>query len=947
LRVSPLGGSVYKTLPPVIEEKGTPPRKLLFISEESGWPKVKVITPVLVPTGQYTTDVKTKITQCLHIAVELASLFGFNANGYSVDKSAVYLSLMTDKVVRPDPWIDVIKYKIACFFSYEMGLELPPDEFMFNERESSRGVLFHGRLRRWIRVIKKHEPQKYQSFITSVSIGLKSGLPRPSPARVQYSVKKTVKKLFIQRQKPKDPDHRTFKQYCRDGNINMFGECKAASLPGDRFGYQKGISSRAARCRPRVSHSTLIRQVIRTTNEIFRDQRFSSDQVTFNFPSTSANYVRGRNDGGSVCSVHDFLIEFMQEFESHMGFEFDKFKEFGICHGTERYWHEFSPTEYYWRTSPDHLKLRQGDGFTDWRRPPSGEFRSRMRLEVDDPTKLQKKFLEFYMFLVGKAMGEKPNVEPVGLMEALKVRIITKCPPILMYVMKPIQKWMAKCIGRYRVFSLTKGPVTERVVSESIRSDLKPGENWLSGDYAAATDNLRKEFSEAVGRAVGRFILPDEFLDEISVIRLRTLLCRSLTGFSLGLFEILDQIDDAKDDEHSAYHAQLNPSFHLKIGDVAIEEFLKSDMTFEQQDGQLMGSVTSFVILCIINAALCRYCLELGYQRKFELDDSDLNLLINGDDCVFVANDMVHAAWRWLGPRMGLEPSLGKYYYTNKFLQVNSRTFVPKLRPRFCMDVSSPKSYMQTFYKVKFVSMGLVLGMGRSCAVDKPEEAIQVEKLMNLSSWYNENMRQAPSYTHKSLHANYVCQLKTVIDHRSNRIPWYLPQWRGGLGLRPPKALKIGPSVGDLRRLTAAMNDGKEIPCLKTKDKWIYDQVVKDCVHPLALVLDDGIGSDQEFVNLLRFQTLTYSPLSKIMFGYKWLEEKRMRALQGDHRKMKFPQTYDLSWRVVRRLNSFWMRQHPRGSIKELNSLWDTTEKWRVNVIIKDADETVWDRALW
>jgi len=903
-----------------------------------------VITPVLIPTGQYTQDVKTKITQCLHIAVELATIFGFNAYGYSVDKSAEYLSLMTVKVVRPDPWIDVLKYKIACFFSHEMGLELPPDEFMFNERESSRGVLFHGRLRRWLRVIKKHEPQKYQSFITSVSIGLKSGLPRPSPARVEFAVKKTVNKLFIKRQKPKDPDHRTFKKFCRDGNINMFGECNAASLPDGRFGYQKGISSRATRCRPRISHSTLIRQVIRTTNEIFRFEKFSSDKVTFNFPSTSANYVRGRNDGGSVCSVHDFLQEFMNDYTNHTGEEFDRFKEFGIGLETERYWHEFSPEEYYWRTTPDHLKLRQGEGFIDWRRPPSGEFRQRLRYVVRDPTHLQKKFLNFYMFMVEKAMMESTNVEPIGLMEALKVRIITKCPPVLMYVMKPIQKWMAHCLGRYRVFALTKQPVTERLISESIRSDLKPGENWLSGDYSAATDNLRKEFSDAVGHAVGRYIVSDEFLDSITVDRLRLLLRRSLTGFSLGIMEILDLGDDQKNPSNFYYNS--GDVFGIRIGGVAIEEFLKSDLTLGQQDGQLMGSVTSFVVLCIINAALCRYCLELGYNRKFQLDDDDINLLINGDDCVFVANDGVHAAWRWLGPRMGLEPSLGKYYYTNKFLQVNSRTFVPKLRPRFCMDASSSKSYMQTFYKVKFVSMGLVLGMGRSCVANQPKEAIQVDKLMNLSSWYNENMRQAPSYTHRSLHNNYVGQLKLAIDHKSCHIPWYLPQWHGGLGLRPPKSLGIKPSVGDLKRLTSALNDGYHVPCLKTKDKWIYDQVVKDCLLKESLIVDDSLGSDQEFVNSLRFQTLTYSPLTKIMFGYKFVEEQRLRVEAGG-KKMKFPQTYDLNWRVVRKLNSFWRRRCYPSTTIEINDLWRTTEKWRVNVRIERADDTVWDRALW
>lgn len=911
--IPPFGVENKNSQPLVTEVKGTPPRKILFVSESSGWPKVMAITPVPSPTGQYTRDVITKITQCLRISIELFSIYGFNSQGYSVQPTVHYLCALTNKVIRPDPWIDVMKYKIACLFAYENSLEMPSDDFGFNEPKDKQGILFHGRVRRWFRVLKRHEPEKFRSLMTSLSIGLKSGLPRPTKERVDYSVRKTIKKLFVSPQKSKDLVHLSFREKCHQQGVFVSAEAVHGKPSWARVGPIREASS-SCRGKRAVTHSELIRQVRRTAREIFIGKVFGSKDINVFFPSTSANYIRSRSGGGSVLVVQDLLKEFFKDYELHTG-KHPSLEEFNVSLEPYRFWHEFDSVEY----EKEIKKSRLGNVPLGHERVHSGEFRQGVRYFVHDWTHLSAKFFEFYKFLILQCMKEDPTVSPIGLMEALKVRIITKCPPVLMYVVKPIQAWMAKVLREWTIFRLTGEPITERVISESIRREPGPGNKWLSGDYSAATDNLRKEFSDEVVSQISKCFRGDQLVSDEYMDYLRVLFQRSLTGFNIDINfldkrKYLDNFGRMDDDDLASIVNGKLP----------------------QKDGQLMGSVTSFCVLCIINAALCRFCIELGYDRGFHLDDPDLNLLINGDDCVFIANDAVHLAWKWLGPRMGLEPSIGKYYYTDQFLQMNSRTFFPKRKPTVRCDPNG-SSWLQDFILIRFVSMGLLKGGGRSCTDTLPNNFCKdVDRIMNLGDRYTENMKLAPGYTSVALHRRYRKILSTCFGGRLSSIPWYLPRWYGGLGLKPPGKLKISCSRMDLNRLNYALKEGIEIPILVTRDKWIMSRVMKKCITARSECdwSEEKDSSAQRLLNYLRFQMLNYTTSDQI--------------LDSDLTTGCPTEKAGWDFKIISRLVRFWNRKSLRvGKVKfaRVHDPWQPPLKVSFAVEFNLIDETVFSRA--
>jgi hypothetical protein len=88
-----------------------------------------------------------------------------------------------------------------------------------------------------------------------------------------------------------------------------------------------------------------------------------------------------------------------------------------------------------------------------------------------------------------------------------------------------------------------------------------------------------------------------------------------------------------------------------------------------------MGSPLSFPILCLVNAAIC----SLSYKRDWEFSDVPLSeqpLLVNGDDCVMNFNSRQKEAWERISAHAGLSPSVGKCYYSARFLQINSENFI-------------------------------------------------------------------------------------------------------------------------------------------------------------------------------------------------------------------------------------------------------------------------------
>lgn len=147
-----------------------------------------------------------------------------------------------------------------------------------------------------------------------------------------------------------------------------------------------------------------------------------------------------------------------------------------------------------------------------------------------------------------------------------------------------------------------------------------PGK-WLSGDYTSATDGLHQDFFHAGLSTLEEYVSP----------QLWALVKREM-------------------DPHTCEY----PS-QLEIPDV------------EQTNGQLMGSLLSFPLLCLANAFTLYKTLRLPLGK--------LPALIHGDDLLAKVTETQYQNWKDFCPTVGLELSLGKNYFSEQWGSIDSQIF--------------------------------------------------------------------------------------------------------------------------------------------------------------------------------------------------------------------------------------------------------------------------------
>lgn len=209
------------------------------------------------------------------------------------------------------------------------------------------------------------------------------------------------------------------------------------------------------------------------------------------------------------------------------------------------------------------------------------------------------------------------SVKVHSILEPLKVRTIT-AEPANFFPMKEVQKWLWGSLEKFNCFPLTKGKDVLETLNSFKNAQRLP--LLVSGDYTAATDNLNRD-----------------------VIR----------EFTSALLTKLP----------SSYHASFLKNcglhqLHYKDGEIV-----------KQENGQLMGSLTSFPILCYLN--------YIAYCRSKDLCPSGLSdeVTINGDDIFFFANEEGYKVWEMVVRDFGFTPSYGKNYISKNYCTINSQWF--------------------------------------------------------------------------------------------------------------------------------------------------------------------------------------------------------------------------------------------------------------------------------
>jgi hypothetical protein len=247
----------------------------------------------------------------------------------------------------------------------------------------------------------------------------------------------------------------------------------------------------------------------------------------------------------------------------------------------------------------------------------------------------------------------KAKIKPI--FEPLKVRMISAGDYASNGLYSSLQKALWKGLQRFPQFRLTGESVSVSHV-EGIRWLTKfwklPFEKMVSGDYSAATDNMKSDASRAAIEAVSG--------DPITLNVLGRGLQNTLLDFS------------------------------------SIQTMLPTPVPdpFVMTNGQLMGCVFSFPLLCIVNCAAYRGALEEYTGKTWSI--SRLPVLINGDDILFMANKSFYQIWKRKIEDVGFEMSIGKNYYSRDLAVINSTYFsikgdnvrkVPYLNMGWCTGV--------------------------------------------------------------------------------------------------------------------------------------------------------------------------------------------------------------------------------------------------------------------
>jgi hypothetical protein len=273
----------------------------------------------------------------------------------------------------------------------------------------------------------------------------------------------------------------------------------------------------------------------------------------------------------------------------------------------------------------------------------------------------------------------RSNAEVHPILEPLKVRLITKGPADRYFYSMKLQKSLFRHLRKFDQFKLIGEPLREEHLYNMVDIENKnfPGvfDSFVSGDYSAATDNLNMNVTRTI-------------------------------------FEVC--LDYCKDVDKDVFRSVLyghNISYPKK--------YSSKLPSVTQTNGQLMGSILSFPILCIANMIALWISLEKYLDCHIQF--KQIGALINGDDIGFRTNSDHYEIWKDIVRTFGFDLSVGKNYIHKKYVTLNSQYY----------------SYTEEKFKqFDFFNTGLLLG--ESKLSDKVSDTVKC-----LSDAYNKVMRGA------------------------------------------------------------------------------------------------------------------------------------------------------------------------------------------------------------
>ena len=734
----------YRTLEPINE---TPQNPLETIPELVA-PAHRHTMPITqmagngVPPPVNITD-REILDRCLQRLVSLYRVYGFDTikrdmkgklRSYDYKPTLDHLELLCKEIGGAKAWMKLMKSKIINYFCFYNKVELMKSDFTSQDMP---GIVLGGRAHRWAMYLKRTNLPLFMSLVSSIRYS-GTAFPRPSAEICQEEVKSTVTALC----EPPPPVKFTTLPPNKDSGKN--GQLSKMFDPLDR-----GLTDIN---RLVLSEETCKAQLVRTTREIFWRARKLSQVSCIDpyLPSTKASSTNSIQGGGALGDILEVLAEYTPGRKS-MGdgikitkadninvrnnqpyLDYSIIRELGSDEAVNQYIEDWEETFKNFEGELQELD-RMSENPTD------------QKGWVADLKDLENRFRELYKYCLEQAKFESALVVPVALPEPLKVRVITKGPAVTYFVLKRFQKWMWTNMAHQKTFQLIGTPVTSEIVNKTLKS-LLDGESWCSGDYKASTNNLKSWVSETIIDALAPIMGLND--DEVQLFK------TALTGHVF-------RHEISENDHRIVYSRQLN--------------------------GQLMGSIVSFPLLCIANASICRWAIELGEGRDRLLNQC--RLLINGDDTVFPTNKPGYDSFKVIAGAHGLSLSDGKSYFTKNFLQINSMEYRLGV-------VQGPYGPREEYVNVPHLNLGLMTGIGKKAGNSELHA-------MNIGERFNEFMKQCPEEIRQEAALGFLNhpEHREILD--GAQVPWFFPKWLGGLGLDPIS--ERSRSLKDRRRAEAIL----------------------------------------------------------------------------------------------------------------------------------------------
>lgn len=335
-----------------------------------------------------------------------------------------------------------------------------------------------------------------------------------------------------------------------------------------------------------------------------------------------------------------------------------------------------------------------------------------------------------------------------AVLEPLKVRVISKGEAVPYYVCKPLQRALHTAMRRMPCFRLIGKPLEEADLVGLVRSGAAGGSGpleWFSIDYSAATDGLSARLSASIMK---------ELIKE----------------FPLELQNVFRRV--------------LAPHY--------CEYPMEEVAPVNQVNGQLMGSILSFPVLCLANLGLY---LALTRDDERNIHARMRGVLVNGDDMLYCAR---RSRWQEhvdLGKKVGLEMSVGKAYHHRTVANANS----------MCFHYEIGKVGV-TPRHIPFLNSGLFFGQG------KVQGGTDEDSTRSKSAVINELTRGSRASRACELLRHYISLHKTDLKKECESfIPGgtitrnlFLPESVGGMGQVAPEGFKFR-ITSDQRRLASTL----------------------------------------------------------------------------------------------------------------------------------------------